>query len=234
MKPYYQEAGITIYCGDCLDVLRTLPVESVDAVVCDPPYGIDYQSAWRTDKAKRKGRITNDKAPFIWWIYDAARIMRSPGAMLCFCRWDISRHFHDAIDTAGLCIRSEVIWDRKSHGMGDLIASFAPQHDTIWFATKGEFRFFGERPKSVVSYQRLGGDELEHPNEKPEGLLRCLLRPVVKRGGLVIDPFMGSGATIFAAKQLGMNAVGIEIEERYCEIAAKRLAQGVLELEPVA
>lgn len=229
--PYYQdeESGITLYCGDCLDVLRSIETGSAAAFITDPPYGIDYQSARRTDKSAWKDKIANDGKPFIWWLHDAGRIVRDGGSLTCFCRWDVQETFRVAIDAAGFDVRSQVIWDRLSHGMGDLNASFAPQHDVIWFATKGRgFAFTGKRPKSVIQSMRLSGDALSHPNEKPVDLMAQLISAVCQPGDLVIDCFIGSGTTIVAAKQLGCRAIGIEVNEAYLAIAAQRLRQGVL------
>ena len=114
--------------GDCLDVMRDLPAGSVDAVITDPPYGIDYQSAWRTDKADWLDKISNDEKPFIWWVYDAARILKVGGAMLVFCRWDVQEPFRMAMELAGLDIRSQVIWDRQVDGWLLSIIRTAPRY----------------------------------------------------------------------------------------------------------
>lgn len=107
--------------------------------------------------------------------------------------------------------------------MGDLKSSFAPMHDTIWFATKGKFQFPGKRPKSVIRSQRVAGDKLTHPNEKPVDLMEQLISAITSPGGIVLDPFAGSGTALVAAKKLGFQYVGIEREKEYCEIAEKRL-----------
>jgi site-specific DNA-methyltransferase (adenine-specific) len=214
----------TIHCGDCLDVLRTLPDNSVDSVVTDPPYGIDYQSAWRTAE-KRKPKIANDETPFIWWLYDAARVMREGAALACFCEWRHEEKFRMAIECAGLTIRSQCIWDRDWHGMGDLKSSFSPCHDIIWFATKGKgFAFPKKRPSSVLRYRRVSPDALLHPNEKPVELLRDLVQSITPPKGIVLDPFAGSGSTLVAAMLEGLNFIGIEREAEYVEIAKARVA----------
>ena len=82
----------TVITGDCMSVLRDMATESIDMVITDPPYGIDYQSH-RKEKARRIAKIANDKAPFIWWIYDAARILKRGGGVLCFTRWDVQQVF---------------------------------------------------------------------------------------------------------------------------------------------
>ena len=209
--------------GDCLDIMRTIPSESVDSIVTDPPYGIDFQSSWRTEKAKRHDKIANDKQPFIWWLYDAYRVLKNDSAMVVFCRWDVQESFKQAIEWAGFKVKSQVIWDRGNHGMGDLEGSFAPQHDVIWFAVKGNFKWHGKRPNSVIQVMRLSGEELVHPNEKPVSLMGHLVDLVTPQGGLTLDMFMGSGATALGAMRFNRRYIGIEREEKYCEIARERL-----------
>lgn len=212
-----------LFNDDCLRALPDIPTETVDAVITDPPYGIAYQSAWRTDKAKRHAPIANDGQPFIWWLADAFRVTRDGGALLCFCRWDVQEAFRQAIQWAGYSVQSQVIWDRESHGMGDLNASFAPRHDVIWFATKGRFVFPGLRPQSVINQMRLDGNSLVHPNEKPVGLMRKLIRSVTPEGGTVLDPFMGSGATGVAAIEEGYRFIGMELDPGHFRTAQSRI-----------
>lgn len=213
--------------GDCLEKLKTLEPNSVDALVTDPPYGIDYQSAWRTDKNKRLKKISNDKQPFIWWLHDAFKVVKDGGALVCFCRWDVQEAFRLAIEWAGFDVKSQVIWDREHHGMGDLASAFGPQHDVIWFATKGKFKFPSKRPKSIVRSQRISGDKLVHPNEKPVDLMAQLIRAVTPPGGTVLDPFAGSGATGVAAVSEGFKFIGIEQNPEYTQIAEKRIYHAI-------
>lgn len=231
MQPYYEQDGITIYHGDAMRVMPELPPESVATVLTDPPYGIDYQSARRTDKSEWKPKIANDKQPFIWWLLDAYRVTRDQGSVFCFCRWDVQEPFRMAIEAAGFLVKGQCVWDRDAHGMGDIVGGFAPQHDVMWFGVKGDFGFHSERPKSLIRAARLAGAQLLHPNEKPLHLMEQLVRVLAASGETVLDPFMGSGTTLVAAKRLGRKAIGIELEEKYCEIAAKRLAQGALPME---
>ncbi len=209
---------------DCLQVLPLIPAGSVGAVVTDPPYGMSYQSARRIDKGDRFDRIANDEAPFVWFLADAARVIVPGGLSLCFCRWDSAEAFRLAIGWSGLSVASQLVWDRVGHGMGDLIGCPAPQHDTIWFAVKGRYKFHGVRPKSIVRHQRIGGDALLHPNEKPVELLEELVDSYVPPSAIVLDPFAGSGSTGVAAIQTGRRFIGIEIDEKYAEIARRRIA----------
>lgn len=213
-----------LYEGDCLDIMRGLPDESVDAVITDPPYGIDYQSARRTDRAKWHKKIANDKLPYIWWLYDAYRLLKDNSPMACFCRWDVQEAFQKAIEWAGFKIKSQVIWDRTNHGMGDLSGAFAPCHDVIWFATKGDFAFKGARPQSILRSKRLDGESLDHPNEKPWYLMTQLVTPLTVTCDTILDPFAGSGTTLVAAEKLGRNSIGIEINPDYCNIIRTRMS----------
>lgn len=219
---------IKLINGDCLAVLAEVEAESVDAIITDPPYGIDFQSAWRTDKTKRFKKIANDKRPFIWWLFQAERVLKPGGCLMCFCRWDVQEPFKQAIEWAGLTVKAQVIWDRMVHGMGDLKGNYAPQHDVIWFATKGSFQLKGTRPKSIIKSQRLGGHELVHPNEKPVDLMKQIIIPITLEGALVLDPFMGSGATGAACLELGRDFIGIEKDENYYLKACQRLEEGAV------
>lgn len=206
--------------GDCLELMKTLPDGSVDSIITDPPYGMDYQSNM-TDKKRPK--IANDKRPFIWFLQDAFRILKDGGGMLSFTDWKNQETWRQAIELAGFKVRSQVIWNREAHGMGDLSAAFGPQHDVIWFATKGSFKFHRKRPKSVVSSLRIQGAALTHPNEKPVNLMEQLIEAVTPPNGIVLDPFMGSGSTGVAARNLNREFIGIELDESYFEIATKRI-----------
>ena len=214
---------VELHLGDCLEVMKSIPDKSVDAVITDPPYGIDYQSARRTD-TERKPKIENDKRPFIWWLHDAFRITKDGGALLCFCDWRYQDLWKLVIEVAGWNIKSHVIWDRDWHGLGNLNSQFAPQHDIIWFATKGKFAFQNGRPKDVIRSRRLPAEDLVHPNEKPKELMGTLTKAVTISGATVFDPFLGSGTTGVACVQTGRNFIGIEICEDYFKIAQKRIA----------
>lgn len=215
--------SVQILQGDCIDVLRTVPPSSVDAVITDPPYGVDYQSSHRSRGAFAK--IANDERPFIWWLPGAFRVLKDGGALLCFCHPHTQEQFRQAIEWAGFSIRSHVVWDREWHGMGDLRASFGPRHDIIWFATKGKFQFPSKRPVSVLRSRRIDGAALTHPNEKPIDLMRQLIEAVTPAGGTVLDPFAGSGATLIAARDLGRPSIGIELSPDYVAAIQSRLDQ---------
>lgn len=210
-KPYYQDDAVTIYHGDCRDILPSLP--RVDLVLTDPPYGIDYESGHKASLPRSiKGDEDTALRDYVleWW----------QGPALVFGTWRIPR-------PKGT--RMLLIWDTLGAlGMGDLSLPWKPSHQEIYALGNG---FQGRRTSDVLSYPPVQSSAWRgrlHPHEKPIPLLRDLLGKCP--AGVVLDPFMGSGTTLRAAKDLGRLAIGIEIEERYCEIAAKRMSQTVMDL----
>lgn len=197
-----------------------MPDESVNAIITDPPYGINYVS-------QTGARIKNDKASFIWFLYDAFRVLKSGGTLLCFTRWDVEQTFIDAIELAGFRVKSEVIWDKVYHGMGDTKAAFAPAHENIVFAIKGKYSFPGGRPKDLVTFSKLGSAQMIHPTEKPVGLIANLITAVTKPDDLILDPFAGSGSTLVAAKKSGRRFIGVELDDEYYEKARRRIEEVV-------
>jgi len=208
--PYYQDDAVTIYHGDCREILLHLP--KVDLVLTDPPYGMQYESAWRT-RSQRLGGIKGD-AEFPLWVLD----LEPRIATLVFCRWDNLRDMPVP--------KSFIVWDKQSHSMGDLKHEFGRQWEAVAFYPGPDHAFI-RRPTDVVSVPRVPPAALVHPTEKPVEALTPFIE--CHDAETILDPFMGSGTTIRAAKDLGRKAIGIELEERYCEIAAKRMAQEVFD-----
>ena len=206
----------TLYCGDCLDILPTLGTVSV--VVTDPPYGMNFQSNWCKD-GPRFDRLIGDMAAPVAWL----SVAPDADAIVVFCEWRNAEVFRAAIEAAGWPVRSQLVWDRVIHGMGDLTASFAPCHDLAWWACRPTYKFPGKRPTTVMRYQRVDHDKMVHPTEKPVELLAHIVSRATPQDGIVLDPFMGSGTTGVACVRLGRHFIGIELEPRYFGVAVKRI-----------
>lgn len=231
MKHYYEHAGITIYHGDCREILPQLP--KVDLVLTDPPYGIDFQSAWPTEERKKE-KIKNDgleeyKA-LLPWLYSSIKDVLKDGGVACCCcgggtpslayAWiEVPKHLN---------LENVCIWDKGFVGMG---WRYRFQWEAVIIASKGERKTWngGNNRSNILEFQKVIPQNGDHPTPKPESLMRQLIEDNSNAEELVLDPFMGSGTTLRAAKDLGRNAIGIEIEEKYCEIAAKRLRQEVFD-----
>jgi DNA modification methylase len=213
--PYYQDDHVTIYHGDCRELL---PALEFDAVVTDPPYGMGFQSGW----AGHQGdcAIINDEDVT---ARDEALRLTSGRPALVFGRWSCPR-------PEGT--RALLTWEKGEHvGMGDLSLPWKPNTEEIYVIGSG-FTSWRGRGSSVLRYLAIAGTVRttetgrNHPTEKPVDLMIDLIGKCPP--GVILDPFMGSGTTLRAAKDLGRKAIGIEVDERYCEIAAKRMAQEVL------
>lgn len=230
MKPYYQDDYATIYHGDCREILPRL--EPVDLVLTDPPYGTEnlgggYGRRQLHTVDGRKGRtIANDCN--LGCLMSAAPMLEEKltagGWLATYAAARRMFEVHHIFLLAGLDYIGHVVWDKGAPGLGYTIRY---SHEDVLVFRKGT----GDAPvDAVISVTRAGvgtGRTNEHPHEKPAAVW---LRLCQLSMGSILDPFMGSGTVLRAAKDLQRKAVGIEIEEKYCEIAAKRLRQEVLPL----
>ena len=228
VTPYYNHAGIVILHGDCREILPTLS-SKVDLVATDPPYGIRYETAWRSRSDALRREIANDA--------DLTAFAES--WPLTLDRLNDNRHWYVFASPRRLPEAQEIVggskqvlcWDKGDRGtVGDLQAGFGEAWEAILYGMKGRRELFGSRPRSVIRIDWSSTMDPVHPTVKPVPLLGNLVRWSSLPGELVLDPFMGSGTTLRAAKDLDRRAIGIEIDERYCEVAARRLEQEVLEL----
>jgi site-specific DNA-methyltransferase (adenine-specific) len=238
MTPYYERDGITIYHGDCREVLPTLQAGSVDLVLTDPPYGISYVSNMRNRITKERGKhqrplVGDDSVP-VDVLPLITRCLRDQSGCYWFCNERGIEAFYQAVGLAGLTARRMLVWDKQLHSMGDLYGAWAARCEYVPWAVKGRHILRGPRRAnliSVVQEAHRAQPGHGHPTEKPVPLLRHIIIASSDTGHTVLDPFMGSGSSLRAARDLGRRAIGIEIEERYCEIAARRLSQTVLPLD---
>lgn len=215
MTPYFEKDGITIYHGDCREILPTLP--KADLVLTDPPYGIgeaakDFASRSNLARADKYERSEWDDAP-----PSAETVAAVIGAGHHAILWG-GNYF------AGLAPSAKwLVWD-KDNGANDFADC-----ELAWTNCPGAVRRIKFRWAGML--QEYGGRDKEqrwHPTQKPVPVMRWAIERAPADCALILDPFMGSGTTLVAARDLGRKAIGIEIEERYCEIAAKRLAQNLL------
>lgn len=218
--PYYDEDGITIYHGDCREILPELA--PVDLVLTDPPYGITYVSNMAVGKGTQP--LTNDGTRVSLRMYRSVIPMLRTNHLLWFTRWDAWPDVWELL-APWFPMRGLLVWDKGHPGMGDL-AHWGTSYELI--ASSGNGRIIGKRDGSILRFPPVPSGNRKHPTEKPMALLRYLIEKL--DAYTVLDPFAGSGTMLQAAKALGRRAIGIEIEEKYCEIAVQRLAQGVLAL----
>jgi len=244
--PYYQDEDVTLYLGDCRDLLPELGVQT-DLIVTDPPYG-ETSLAW-------------DRWPDGWpaLVAEHARSMWCFGSMRMFL--DRSAEF------ASWRLSQDVIWSKNVGGVAYPDRATVRTHEIVTHWYRGKWsEIHHEQPRaehhgpgkgtihrgetgpawngarrahswtddgsramsSVLTFDTMRMRGTGHPTEKPTGLLEVLVGYGCPEGGVVLDPFAGSGSTLAAAKATGRRAIGIEADEKYAELAARRLAQGTL------
>ncbi len=204
MTPYYQDDLVTIYHGDCREWMP-----ETDVIVTDPPYGIDINPI-----RSKFGRIAGDAQPF---YPDLVLALGKPTVLFG------ANHYAHRLPPSP----SWFVWDKRGYTASNLQADA----ELAWSNLGGPVRL-------IRYYWNGGGSKVQeangtreaslHPTQKPEGVMRWVIERCPP--GTVLDPYMGSGTTLVAAKSLGRRSIGIEIEERYCEIAAQRCSQEVLGL----
>ena len=204
MTPYYERGGVCLYLGDCREVLALVAAEPGDLMLTDPPFP-GYRNVY--------GNAYEMTAA------DIAGVLRYGARSLVFWPALLAAPLPDAA--------AEHIWHKPNQGNG------SHQYERI-FA-------YGEWPRRckvyrvaviLPNYCQFAAECVDHPCQKPLKLVRQLLDE--GKAARIIDPFAGSGTVLVAAKERGIPAIGIEIEERYCEIAAMRLSQEILPLEAAA
>ena len=217
IKPYYADERVTLYHGDCLEIDAWL---KADVLVTDPPYGIAFESNFNRDRRNAKvGRpVIGDRTTA---VRDDVLERWHERPAIIFGRWDVERPQR---------VHTRLVWDKgASVGMGNLSIPWGRSDEEVYVIGHG---FTGKREGSVIRVQMLmSGDSQrpDHPTPKPVPLLERLIEKCPP--GIIADPFAGSGSTLLAARNLGRKAIGVEIEERYCEIIARRLDQMCLDFE---
>jgi DNA modification methylase len=242
MRPYFEDASSTIYHGDCCAVLEALA--SVASMITDPPYSTHVHAYSMRGARRTRGPIAKRRDFGFSALSEETMSAVAGWAGKNVLRW--SAVFSD--------VESSYLWRAafESNGL-EYIRTGA------WVKTNGAPQFSGDRPASgfetvtlvhppgrkrwngggkpavwttpIVSSRGTRSEKRTHTAQKPLSLMLALVHLFSDPGEVIIDPFMGSGTTLRAAKELGRKAIGIELEERYCEIAALRLAQGVLPLD---
>ena len=215
-KIYYQDDAVVIYHADCRDILPLIPDKSIDLVLTDPPYGRNEiknnPSRGKLAVSKNYGlgewdREPIDQVTINQIIYKANHSIIFGGNYYCL--------------PPSSCW---LVWDKDN--MGNDFADC----ELAWTNFDTAVRKFLWRWNGMLQEPNSPKDYRYHPTQKPSGLISVIISKYSSEGNLILDPFLGSGATAFCAKKLGRKCIGIEIEEKYCEIAAKRCSQTVMDL----
>jgi site-specific DNA-methyltransferase (adenine-specific) len=212
VMPFYQDDNITIYCNDMLNVIDSLA--PVDCIITDPPYGINYLSNHYKFKNPHS-KIENDDKLFLP-IDKLWEKVCGGGSIFAF--------FSHKVPLIDDKVKNWIVWVKNNWSAGDLYGDFGNQFELIAFMPKDGFKLKGEKRLSNVWHFDRQKPEL-HPTQKPKDLIMQIILQATNEGDTILDPFMGSGTTLAAAKELGRKAIGIDTNPKYCRIAADRCRQ---------
>jgi len=258
MTPYYEAGGMTIYNADCREVLAGLPDKTVDFIFTDPPYGHNNNNngdliarrehaLGRPQTASSAPRPIMNDGPeantlFCQLLSEYYRLLRRGGCCCCCCcggggpdpqfaRWS------QWIDAGPLEFKQMVVWDKGPMGIGwhyrrsyeTVLVSMKPGDKCKWYDTTAAIENI-LRP-GYKGIRKIIPAADQHPTEKPPELAAHFISLHTLRGEVVLDPFMGAGSTLVAAARMGRQAIGVELEERWCEVAAKKLSQTEMRMD---
>ena len=209
--------------GDCLELMKDISSGSVDLVLTDPPYGMDFQSHRRKEVY---AKIKNDTS--LEWLdgyfAECSRILKDDTAIYCFCSWHNVDIFKKTFEKY-FKLKNIIVWVKNNHGSGDLKASYAPKHEFILYGNKGRRTFYGKRMEDVIFANKTKNEN--HPTEKPIDLLEQFINNSTEKNAVVFDGFMGSGSCGVACVNTNRNFIGIELDEGYFNIAKQRIDEAI-------
>lgn len=226
----------SLYQGDCVDIMPSLP--RVDAIITDPPYCSGAVSEAGRIASKGQGLRSENIAKLGWFIGDnmgtaglvfllrtmafrALDILSPQGSMLVFCDWRMIPSLVPAIESSGMRYQNMIVWDKEMMGLG---MGFRAQHEIVLHFTAGSPKYHDLGTANVVKAKRVGAGDREHQTQKPVDLMQRLIRVVCPPGGLVLDPFCGSGSTGVAAIAESRRFIGIERDPAHISTARERLS----------
>lgn len=199
--------------ADCLEILKEIPDKSIDFVITDPPYGMNYHSGYYKYGNPHKEIVGDNKYPA-----DIIPLLKRKArkGVFAFCRWDNLKDVEQPT--------SFIVWVKNNWSAGDLNKEFGRMWEGILFYALDDFSF-NKRMPDVIESKRIPSTELKHPTEKPVGILKKIIEFCTQPDDIILDPFAGSGSTLVAAAQLNRQYIGIEIDSMYVKICQSRLSQ---------
>ena len=210
---------ITITNEDCFEMLKRQESKTVDLLLTDPPYGMDYQSNFRKEKHKKiEGDVSLDWLP--GWISEVERVCKDDAHLYIWCSWhkvdifkqELERHFK---------IKNLLVWAKRGGGMGDLKGGYGGCHELCFFINRGK-NLKGKRETDVISKAYKTGNAF-HPTQKPVNLMAYIIEKSSNKNDLVMDCFSGSGSTAIACNETERRFVGTELDKEFYDISVQRI-----------
>jgi site-specific DNA-methyltransferase (adenine-specific) len=223
---------IELYQGDCLTKMSTMSGESIDLVVTDPPYLMNFQSGQRR-KSERFEKIAGDVDGHQLirdYFSECHRILKNDTHIYSFCSWhqvdffkvEFEKHFE---------LKNILVWNKLGGGMGDLNGAYMPNYELCLFGHKGRRALNGKRMADVITVQKVDPGKQVHATEKPIALIEKMILASSEAGEIVFDGFMGAGSHGMAAVRNQRGFVGCELEQGYFDTAEERIESASCTLE---
>jgi len=214
-----------IHKGDCFELIKLVPDKSIDLIIIDPPYGINFYRAY--GKYKDNEIIGDSGFDLMVFLDDLLtefrRILKDGAAVYCFTRFDVYPYLFIKFKKY-FNVKNQIIWHKgiETTGMGDRQGNFANNYESILYAVNG--RHILKKPICGSVWSFKFSKNKYHMTEKPLDIIKEILTFSSNEEDTVLDCFMGSGTTAIACKETNRNYLGIEIDKKYCEIATNRLS----------
>jgi len=210
-----------IYHSDSLEALIKMESNVADLCLLDPPY-FDYRTGHRKDKEGKLSQslVQQDRDSQLRTVQECIRVLKDNRAFFFFTNWQEAWWFQQRFQPVGL-LRNEIIWDKGNWTAGDLEGSLGNKYEVIFLGAKGRWKVKDKRLHDIWEIPRVGTDRL-HPTEKPVDLYVKIIELATEPGDLILDPYLGSGASMEAAIKTGRNFIGWEIDEDYYKIDIER------------
>ncbi|HWI05786.1 MAG TPA: site-specific DNA-methyltransferase [Acidimicrobiales bacterium] len=229
--------------GDAIQTIAAMPEASVDAVIADPPYCSGSIGEAQRVAAKGQGLRSENIKKLGWFVgdnmgtagllfllrammWESQRVLKPNGSALVFCDWRMVPNVAPAIESCGFRFQNLIVWDKGTMGLGN---GFRAQHEIILHFTNGAPEYHDRGTPNVIKCKRVTAAERVHQTEKPVDLIEQLIRVVCPPGGVVLDPFGGSGTTAVAAHNVGRDAILIERDPAHVATAWERIAEAIMQ-----
>jgi len=206
---------------DCLEALKRMDSDIFDLALLDPPY-FDYKTGHRKDKESKLSQslVQQDRSDQLEVVKESIRVLKPGGAFYFFTNWQEAWWFQQQFHTF---LRNEIVWDKGNRTAGDLMGSFGNQYEVIFLGTKGKgWTYKGAREPDIWTIPRVGSNRI-HATQKPVSLYQKIIENSTDKGDFILDPYIGSGASIIAALKLDRNIIGYEIDPEYYKRVLERI-----------
>lgn len=222
-----------IYNEECIEGMKKMSDNSIDLIVTDPPYLVNYKTNRRKNKEHRFTKAIlndNNEQLIIDYINECYRVLKDNSAMYMFCSSDKVDFFKQQLEKK-FKIKNMVIWVKNNHTAGDLKGSFGRKYEIIFLVVKGVKHFNGKRLTDIWEFDKVSGKNQVHQNQKPLELIKLCIEKHSDENDIILDGFMGSGTTAIACMNTNRNYIGFELDEGYYNVSLDRIEKHKKEME---